>query len=110
MPFVNPERRRFTAESKVEGSAMVSYTMQLDASVTEQDYNDRYYLYTFFFKDYKNRPFMFYTGDRDSTMNGFVQLLLSIGLRQRCLRFLIDALYSPIKNRPLKCQPFRLDF
>ena len=62
--------------TKVEGSATVSYTMQLDASVTEQDYNDRYYLYTFFFKDYKKSPFMFYTGDRDSTMNGFVQLLL----------------------------------
>ena len=67
-------------ESKVAGGAKITYEMELDSSVTQQAYNDRYYSYTVTFKDYQYGPCMIYAGDRNSTMNGFVQLLLNAWL------------------------------
>lgn len=66
--------------SKVAGGAKITYEMELDSGVTEQEKNDRYYSYTVTFQDYQYGPCMIYAGDRNSTMNGFVQLLLNAWL------------------------------
>lgn len=66
--------------SKVAGGAKITYEMELDSDVTKQEKNDLYYSYTVTFKDYQYGPCMIYAGDRNSTMNGFVQLLLNAWL------------------------------
>lgn len=62
------------------GRAKITYEMELDSGVTEQEKNDRYYSYTVTFQDYQYGLCMIYAGDRNSTMNGFVQLLLNAWL------------------------------
>jgi len=72
----SPDKTTLYGGSKATGAATVSYEMEIDDRVSQQAYNDRYYGYTSEFSSYKTYPFMFYAGDRSSTMNSYVQLLL----------------------------------